>query len=42
MQLDNLNVLDSFLTVAEEQSFTKAAKRLGVSRGESANASSPW
>ncbi len=32
MQLDNLNVLASFLTVAEERSFTKAAKRLGVSR----------
>jgi DNA-binding transcriptional LysR family regulator len=32
MQLDNLNLLASFLTVAEERSFTKAAKRLGVSR----------
>jgi DNA-binding transcriptional LysR family regulator len=32
MQIDNLNVLASFLTVAEERSFTKAAKRLGVSR----------
>jgi DNA-binding transcriptional LysR family regulator len=32
MQLDNLNVLASFLTVAEERSFTKAAERLGVSR----------
>ncbi|MCC7125004.1 MAG: LysR family transcriptional regulator [Acidobacteria bacterium] len=32
MELDNLNVLASFLTVAEERSFTKAAKRLGVSR----------
>src|SRR5947207_2162341 len=32
MQLDNLNVLASFLTVAEERSFTRAAKRLGVSR----------
>src|ERR1700712_4388037 len=31
MQLDNLNVLASFLTVAQERSFTKAAKRLGVS-----------
>jgi DNA-binding transcriptional LysR family regulator len=32
MQLDDLNVLASFLTVAEDRSFTKAAKRLGVSR----------
>jgi DNA-binding transcriptional LysR family regulator len=32
MQLDYLNVLGAFLTVAEERSFTKAAKRLGVSR----------
>src|SRR5918993_5020958 len=32
MQLDNLNVLAAFLTIAEERSFTKAAKRLGVSR----------
>jgi DNA-binding transcriptional LysR family regulator len=28
---DDLNVLSSFLTVAEERSFTRAAKRLGVS-----------
>jgi DNA-binding transcriptional LysR family regulator len=32
MQLDQLNVLAVFLTVAEERSFTKAAKRLRVSR----------
>ena len=32
MQLDHLNVLAAFLAVAEERSFTKAAKRLGVSR----------
>ena len=32
MQLDNLNVLAVFLIVAEERSFTKAAKRLGLSR----------
>src|SRR5213594_267560 len=32
MQLDDLNVLAAFLTIAEERSFTKAAKRLGVSR----------
>ena len=32
MQLDNLNVLAAFLTVAEERSFTRAAKRLGISR----------
>jgi DNA-binding transcriptional LysR family regulator len=32
MQLDNLNVLAAFLTIAEDRSFTKAAKRLGVSR----------
>ncbi len=32
MRLDNLNVLAAFLTVAEDRSFTKAAKRLGVSR----------
>jgi len=32
MQLNHLNVLASFLTIAEERSFTKAAKRLGVSR----------
>jgi DNA-binding transcriptional LysR family regulator len=32
MQLDHLNVLVAFLAVAEERSFTKAAKRLGVSR----------
>jgi DNA-binding transcriptional LysR family regulator len=31
MQVD-LNVLAAFLTIAEERSFTKAAKRLGVSR----------
>ena len=29
MQLDHLNVLAAFLTIAEERSFTKAAKRLG-------------
>jgi DNA-binding transcriptional LysR family regulator len=32
MQLDRLNVLAAFLTIAEERSFTKAAKRLGISR----------
>jgi Bacterial regulatory helix-turn-helix protein, lysR family len=30
MQLDHLNVLAAFLIIAEERSFTKAAKRLGV------------
>jgi regulatory helix-turn-helix LysR family protein len=32
MQLDELNVLAAFLTIAEERSFTKAAKRLGIWR----------
>lgn len=32
MQLDHLNVLAAFLTIAEDRSFTKAARRLGVSR----------
>ena len=32
MELDHLNVLAQFLTIAEERSFTKAARRLGVSR----------
>lgn len=32
MRLDDLNVLRVFLTVAEERSFTRAAKRIGVSR----------
>ena len=32
MALDDLNVLAAFLTVAKERSFTRAAKRLGVSR----------
>jgi DNA-binding transcriptional LysR family regulator len=32
MRLDDLNVLAAFLTVAKERSFTRAAKRLGVSR----------
>src|SRR4029078_907242 len=32
MQLDELNVLAAFLAVAEERSFTRAAKRVGVSR----------
>ena len=32
MELDHLNVLASFLTIAEERRFTKASKRLGVSR----------
>jgi DNA-binding transcriptional LysR family regulator len=32
MQLDHLNVLAAFLTIAEERSFTRAAKRLGISR----------
>ena len=32
MQLDDLNALAAFLAVAEERSFTRAAKRVGVSR----------
>jgi len=32
MELDDLNVLAAFLAVAEERSFTRAAKRVGVSR----------
>src|SRR3954464_2668342 len=32
MQLDDLNVLTAFLAVAEERSFTRAAKRVGVSQ----------
>jgi hypothetical protein len=32
MQLDDLNVLAAFLAVAEERSFTRAAKRVGVLR----------
>lgn len=32
MKLNDLNVLASFLAVAEERSFTKAARRVGVSR----------
>lgn len=32
MQFDHLNVLAAFLTIAEQRSFTKAAKRLGISR----------
>src|SRR4051812_12256060 len=32
MELDDLNVLAAFLAVAEERSFTRAAKRMGVSR----------
>lgn len=32
MEFDHLNVLAAFLTIAEERSFTKASKRLGVSR----------
>lgn len=32
MALDDLNVLAAFLAVAKERSFTRAAKRLGVSR----------
>ena len=31
MVRDELSVLSAFLTVAEERSFTRAAKRLGVS-----------
>jgi DNA-binding transcriptional LysR family regulator len=31
MALSDLNILATFLTIAEERSFTKAAKRLGVS-----------
>src|SRR5215467_16227488 len=31
MQRNDLNILASFLAIAEERSFTKAAKRLGVS-----------
>src|SRR5690348_9100514 len=30
-QMDDLNVLSAFLAVAEERSFTRAARRLGVS-----------
>ncbi len=32
MQINDLNVLASFLAVAQERSFTRAAKRVGVSR----------
>jgi len=32
MRLDDLNVLAAFLIIAKERSFTRAAKRLGVSR----------
>jgi len=32
MALDDLNVLAAFLTVAKERSFTRAARRLGISR----------
>ena len=32
MQVDDLNALRAFLAVAEERSFTRAAKRIGVSR----------
>jgi len=32
MERDDLNVLSAFLAVAEERSFTKAAKRLSVSQ----------
>src|SRR5258708_39060929 len=32
MQLDDLNVLAAVLAVAEERSFTRAAKRVGVAR----------
>jgi DNA-binding transcriptional LysR family regulator len=32
MRLDDVNVLAAFLTVAKERSFTRASKRLGVSR----------
>src|SRR6188768_783144 len=32
MELDDLNVLSAFLAVAEERSFTRAARRVGVSR----------
>ena len=32
MARDDLNVLSAFLAVAEDRSFTKAAKRLGVSQ----------
>ena len=32
MELDDLNVLAAFLAVAEERSFTRAARRVGVSR----------
>ena len=42
MQLDHLNVLAAFLTIAEERSFTKAAKRLGVSRSALSHAVRGW
>src|SRR3954465_697894 len=32
MDRDDLNVLSAFMAVAEERSFTKAARRLGVSQ----------
>lgn len=38
MQLDDLNVLAGFLAVAEERSFTRAAKRVGVSRSSLSHA----
>jgi DNA-binding transcriptional LysR family regulator len=32
MDRDDLNVLSAFMAIAEERSFTKAARRLGVSQ----------
>jgi len=41
MQLDDLNVLAAFLAVAEKRSFTRAAKRVGVSRSALSHAAQP-
>jgi DNA-binding transcriptional LysR family regulator len=36
MDVENLNDLQAFLAVAQEQSFTRAATKLGVSQSASA------